>query len=91
MLESDETSRGPRKEASQEYYSPIVSHTIEQVNEELCRYEDTSMIGKGSGVIRCDKIEIPSNTMIEDWSDLSAVVQEDEISRVLLGIYDGHA
>ncbi|KAF6240447.1 hypothetical protein HO173_001115 [Letharia columbiana] len=57
----------------------------------LRRSEDSQMIGSGSGVLRYDTMQLPSNSISED-DCLSATGREDgEIEWMLFGIYDGHA
>lgn len=92
VLESDGTFEllGSEK-VKQKYLSPTSPFTIEQANEMLRRWEDSQMVGSGSGVLRCDTMQLPSNSISEDDCLLATGHEEGEIEWMLFGIYDGHA
>lgn len=92
VLESDETFKWAYSE--QKYLPPGKPFTLEKANEALRRQEDSHIVGTGSGVLRYDTMQLPSNPISED-DYLSASGHEDHregpIRWMLFGIYDGHA
>ena len=79
------------EEAELKYFSPTVRLTIEQVNDVLEQLGGSFKHGNGSGIIRHDGIQLPSNPILEDrWNWVSGV-EENEIGWMMYGIYDGHA
>ena len=94
ILESDETFKWVGSEqGKQKYLPPGIPFTLEQANEALRRQEDSQMVGTGSGVLRYDTMQLPSNPISED-DYLSASGHEDHeegpIRWMLFGIYDGY-
>lgn len=79
------------EEVERKYSSTATSLTIEQVNAALEQMGETFMIANGSGVIRHDDIQLPSNPMMEDWYNWASGVEENGIGWMMFGIYDGHA
>lgn len=92
LLESDDTLKLLGSEqVKEEYLPPKIPFTIELANEVLRLQEDSQIVGNGSGVLRYDTMQLPSNPILED-DYLSASGHEDsEIRWMLFGIYDGHA
>ena len=95
VLESDETFKWIGSEQGrQKYLPPIIPFTLEQANEALRRQEDSEIVGSGSGVLRYDTMQLPSNPISED-DYLSESGHEDHeegpVRWMLFGIYDGHA
>ena len=92
VLENEETFKllGP-EQVKQKYLSPTSPFTIEQANEALRRDEDSQLVGTGSGVLRYDTMQLPSNPISEDDYISASGHQEGEIKWMLFGIYDGHA
>lgn len=92
VLESDETFKLlGSEETKQKYLSPLPAFTVEQANEALRRDEDSHMVGTGSGVLRYDTMQLPSNPISEDDYLSASGHEEGEIKWMLFGIYDGHA
>lgn len=92
VLESDETYKLlGSEETKQKYLSPLSAFTVEQANEALRRDEDSHMVGTGSGVLRYDTMQLPSNPISEDDYLSASGHEEGEIKWMLFGIYDGHA
>lgn len=91
VLESDEAFETLGLRFKQKYSSLTNRLTIEQANEVLRRIENSEIIGVGSGILRLDTMQLPSNPIPEDIC-LTAGGQEDGETRwMLCGIYDGHA
>lgn len=79
------------EEVERKYSSSTISMTIEQANGALEQMGETFMIGNGSGVIRHDDIQLPSNPIVEDWCNWASGVEENGVGWMMFGIYDGHA
>ena len=92
LLETDVTRTflGP-EEDKEKYLSPTSPFTIQEVNEALRWKEDSQFVGIGSGVLRYDTMQLPSNPIVEDDYLSASGHEEGEIKWMLFGIYDGHA
>lgn len=95
VLESEETFKLLDPKQVKRKYLPLASpFTLEHANETLRRHEDSRIVGNGSGVLRYDTVQLPSNSISEDcyFSASGHHGHEDgEIMWMLFGIYDGHA
>lgn len=92
VLESEETFRpaGTGK-VKDTYLPPILPFTLELANEALRREEGSRTVRAGSGVLRYDTMQLPSNPISEDDYVSASGYEEGEIKWMLFGIFDGHA
>ena len=91
-LESDETFKSiGQGMVKQKYISPTIPLTIEQANETLRRIEGSQAMAAGSGILRLDTMQLPSNPITEDMCLSATGYENGEIRWMLSGIYDGHA
>ena len=65
--------------------------TVEQVNAALRWDEHSQMCGMGSGILRFDTVQIPSNLPCEDFMTSIAGHEKGEIAWAAWGVFDGHA
>ena len=92
LLESDETFKLlGSAEVKQKYLSPTIPLAVEQANKALRREEYSQLVGSGSGVLRYDTMQLPSNPISEDDYLTASGHEDGDIKWMLFGIYDGHA
>lgn len=92
VLETEETfTEAGTEEVKQNYLPPTSPFTLEQANKALQREERSRTVRAGSGVLRYDAMQLPSNPiLVDDYRAISGF-EQGEIKWMLFGIYDGHA
>ena len=91
-LEGYNPEERPGAEDTDQRYLPVIPPcTISQANETLRWEESTQTCGMGSGVLRFDRVRLPSNLPCEDEMFSAYGYEDNEIMWLLWGVFDGHA